>query len=139
MIKEQKIEGVGLLKGVVNLTKEVLMEQTEAQKALAKMIPLSSPKELPKDFSENCQYIWEAFNVGREYERLLKEEEAGAGMMGFTGFDSACFYRYARIDWKQLLTNLDGDLELARNNNKKHSLCSCVGRIVRMDSQMVDK
>jgi len=44
---------------------------------------------------------------------LLKEEEAGAGMMGFTGFDSACFYRYARIDWEQLLTNLDGDLELA--------------------------
>jgi CRISPR system Cascade subunit CasC len=35
-------------------------------------------------------------------------------MMGFTGFDSACFYRYARIDWKQLVANLNGDAGLAR-------------------------
>jgi CRISPR system Cascade subunit CasC len=41
-------------------------------------------------------------------------EETGAGMMGFTGFNSACFYRYARIDWKQLVKNLDGDADLAR-------------------------
>jgi len=34
------------------------------------------------------------------------EEGAGAGMMGFTNFNSACFYRYARIDWQQLLDNL---------------------------------
>ncbi len=41
-------------------------------------------------------------------------EEAGAGMMGFTGFDSACFYRYVRLDWAQLLKNLGGDVGLAR-------------------------
>jgi CRISPR system Cascade subunit CasC len=35
-------------------------------------------------------------------------------MMGFIGFDSACFYRYARIDWEQLVRNLNGDAELAR-------------------------
>ncbi len=34
------------------------------------------------------------------------EEGAGAGMMGFTNFNSACFYRYARIDWRQLTHNL---------------------------------
>jgi len=45
---------------------------------------------------------------------LQTEEEAGAGMMGFTGFDSACFYRYARIDWNQLVQNLNGDADLAR-------------------------
>ena len=45
---------------------------------------------------------------------LNPEDTAGAGMMGFTGFDSACFYRYARIDWKQLLDNLNGDTALAR-------------------------
>ncbi len=45
---------------------------------------------------------------------LSTEEETGAGMMGFTGFDSACFYRYARIDWGQLLRSLRGDLEFAR-------------------------
>jgi CRISPR system Cascade subunit CasC len=41
-------------------------------------------------------------------------EETGAGMMGFTGFDSACFYRYVRLDWPQLLDNLGGDTALAR-------------------------
>jgi CRISPR system Cascade subunit CasC len=28
-------------------------------------------------------------------------------MVGFTGFNSACFYRYARIDWRQLCRNFD--------------------------------
>jgi len=42
------------------------------------------------------------------------DEGAGAGMMGFTGFNSACFYRYARIDWNQLVNNLGGDVALAR-------------------------
>ncbi len=45
---------------------------------------------------------------------LLQDEEAGAGMVGFTGYNSACYYRYARIDWDQLVKNLGGDLELAR-------------------------
>ena len=45
---------------------------------------------------------------------LNPADTAGAGMMGFTGFDSACFYRYARIDWKQLVKNLNGDTDLAR-------------------------
>ena len=45
---------------------------------------------------------------------LNPEDTAGAGMMGFTGFDSACFYRYARIDWKQLVKNLGDDADLAR-------------------------
>jgi CRISPR system Cascade subunit CasC len=45
---------------------------------------------------------------------LKSDDTAGAGMMGFTGFDSACFYRYARIDWQQLLKNLNGDADLAR-------------------------
>jgi CRISPR system Cascade subunit CasC len=41
-------------------------------------------------------------------------EETGAGMMGFTGFNSACFYRYVRMDWEQLVNNLGGDVDLAR-------------------------
>jgi len=45
---------------------------------------------------------------------LQEREETGAGMMGFVGFDSACFYRYARIDWRQLLRNLKGDADLAK-------------------------
>jgi CRISPR system Cascade subunit CasC len=45
---------------------------------------------------------------------LLPVGESGAGMMGVTGFNSACFYRYACIDYNLLLANLNGDAELAR-------------------------
>ena len=44
---------------------------------------------------------------------LQESAEPGAGMMGFTGYNSACFYRYARIDWGQLVNNLSGDAALA--------------------------
>jgi CRISPR system Cascade subunit CasC len=44
---------------------------------------------------------------------LQPDEETGAGMMGYTGFNSACFYRYARIDWDQLVKNLNHDSDLA--------------------------
>jgi CRISPR system Cascade subunit CasC len=45
---------------------------------------------------------------------LSTNEETGAGMMGVTAFNSACFYRYARIDWDLLLKNLGGDKALAK-------------------------
>jgi CRISPR system Cascade subunit CasC len=45
---------------------------------------------------------------------LQKEEETGAGMISFTGYNSACFYRYASIHWEQLVKNLHGDWGLAR-------------------------
>lgn len=46
-------------------------------------------------------------------DELQQEEETGAGMMGVTGFNSACFYRYHRIAWQQLLDNLGGNKDLA--------------------------
>ncbi len=45
---------------------------------------------------------------------LSQDDETGAGMMGYTGYDSATFYRYLRLDWGQLVKNLGGDLEMAR-------------------------
>jgi CRISPR system Cascade subunit CasC len=45
---------------------------------------------------------------------LLGNDEPGAGMMGVLGYNSACYYRYARIDADQLVKNLDGDADLAR-------------------------
>ncbi len=45
---------------------------------------------------------------------LSTDEETGAGMMGVIAFNSACFYRYARIDWEQLVKNLGGNVPLAR-------------------------
>jgi len=42
---------------------------------------------------------------------LNPSSETGAGMMGVTGFNSSCFYRYALLDRRQLLENLrDGAL-----------------------------
>lgn len=41
-------------------------------------------------------------------------DETGAGHINTLGFNSSCFYRYARIDWNQLLKNLNGDVDLAR-------------------------
>ena len=45
---------------------------------------------------------------------LQESDETGASMMGVTGFNSACFYRYMRIDWEQLLKNLGGDRDLSK-------------------------
>jgi CRISPR system Cascade subunit CasC len=45
-----------------------------------------------------------------------REEEPGAGMMGVIGYNSACFYRYAVLDWEQLLANLGGDRDLAEKS-----------------------
>jgi CRISPR system Cascade subunit CasC len=53
-----------------------------------------------------------------DLKALEEDPDAGAGGMGFTGFDSACFYRYIRLDWGQLLKNLNGDVGLARNTVK---------------------
>lgn len=56
----------------------------------------------------------------KEMQPEGKEDKggAGAGMMGFSGYNSACFYRYARLDWTQLLKNLGGDVELAHKTVK---------------------
>ena len=47
---------------------------------------------------------------------LKPEDTAGADMMGLVGYNSACFYRYAVIDYHQLLAcnNLNGDRDLGR-------------------------
>jgi CRISPR system Cascade subunit CasC len=47
---------------------------------------------------------------------LQPKEETGAGFLDVAYFNSACFYRYARIDFAQLVKNLDGDAKLARDS-----------------------
>jgi CRISPR system Cascade subunit CasC len=44
---------------------------------------------------------------------LNERDETGAGMLGNTGYSSACYYRYALIDREQLLRNLGNDATLA--------------------------
>ncbi|NLN84438.1 MAG: type I-E CRISPR-associated protein Cas7/Cse4/CasC [Firmicutes bacterium] len=53
------------------------------------------------------------FDFFTAVDDLQESEETGAGMMGIIGFNAATFYRYARIDFDQLVKNLD-DLPLAR-------------------------
>jgi CRISPR system Cascade subunit CasC len=45
---------------------------------------------------------------------LQTDDVTGAGMMGVMGFNSACFYRYACIDFEKLCENLNGDVALAK-------------------------
>lgn len=44
---------------------------------------------------------------------LQPKEQPGAGMMDYATYNSACFYRYARIDWTSLCKHL-GDALLAQ-------------------------
>ncbi|MEX1247566.1 MAG: type I-E CRISPR-associated protein Cas7/Cse4/CasC [Anaerolineales bacterium] len=54
------------------------------------------------------------FDFFTAVDDLQQDEETGAAMMGVTAFNSACFYRYHRIDWGQLVQNLEGDAGLAQ-------------------------
>lgn len=47
-------------------------------------------------------------------DHLKPGDVAGADMVGFTSFNSACYYRYLRIDWRQLAANLK-NVALARH------------------------
>jgi len=53
------------------------------------------------------------FDFFTAVDDLSPKEETGASMMGTVEFNSACFYRYANIDLKQLTENLGDDRALA--------------------------
>jgi CRISPR system Cascade subunit CasC len=53
------------------------------------------------------------FDFYTAVDDLKPEDTAGADMMGTVEFNSACFYRYAVVDWEKLVGNLQGDTELA--------------------------
>ena len=53
------------------------------------------------------------FDFYTAVDDLKPEDSAGADMMGTVEFNSACFYRYAAVDWDKLVSNLQNDTELA--------------------------
>jgi CRISPR system Cascade subunit CasC len=53
------------------------------------------------------------FDFYTAVDDLKPEDTAGADMMGTVEFNSACFYRYAVVDWEKLVGNLQSDGELA--------------------------
>lgn len=53
------------------------------------------------------------FDFYTAVDDLKPEDTAGADMMGTVEFNSACYYRYAVVDWAKLADNLQGDIDLA--------------------------
>jgi CRISPR system Cascade subunit CasC len=64
------------------------------------------------------------FTAVDDLKSRAEAEDAGAGMLGTTEFNSACFYRYSNIHLKQLVDNLGGDTELARAAVKAYLIAS---------------
>lgn len=58
------------------------------------------------------------FDFYTAVDELKPEDTAGADMMGTVEFNSACFYRYAVVDWEKLKENLQGDAELGEKGLK---------------------
>ena len=54
------------------------------------------------------------FDYFTAVDDFTPEDTSGAGMLGLVAFNSATYYRCARIDWEQLVSNLSGDIELAK-------------------------
>ena len=81
---------------------------------------LADKPELNLDAASQVAHALSTHRVNMEIDfftavdDLQRDEETGAGMMGVTGYNSATYYRYARIDWNQLVKNLDGNKELAQ-------------------------
>jgi CRISPR system Cascade subunit CasC len=53
------------------------------------------------------------FDFYTAVDDLKPEDTAGADMLGTVEFNSACYYRYAVVDWEKLVENLDADREMA--------------------------
>jgi len=54
------------------------------------------------------------FDYFTAVDDLQANDVSGADMLGLVAFNSATYYRCARIDWEQLVKNLRGDTDLAR-------------------------
>ncbi len=53
------------------------------------------------------------FDFYTAVDDLKPQDTAGADMMGTVEFNSACYYRYAVVDWAKLVANLQDDADLA--------------------------
>ena len=61
------------------------------------------------------------FDFYTAIDDLKPDDTSGADMMGTVEFNSACFYRYAVLDWEKFLSNLQGDAELARKGARLYN------------------
>jgi CRISPR system Cascade subunit CasC len=81
---------------------------------------LADRPEWNVDAASQVAHAISTHKVEREFDfytavdDLNPKEETGAGMMGDVEFYSATLYRYANVNLEQLLSNLQGDTDLAR-------------------------
>ena len=115
--KAQKNPAVeAIVKGLIKQTKD----RTSAPDIALFGRMLADKPELGLDAACQVAHAISTHRVNMEMDfftavdDLQQKEEPGAGMMGIIGFNSATFYRYARIDWDQLVRNLNGDRDLAQ-------------------------
>lgn len=122
---EEKSKGKGKKAKASSAPKEV-QERLEAIFNGGKAVDLALFGRMLADMPEKnqnaaCQvaHAISTHAVEREFDfytavdDLKPEDTAGADMMGTVEFNSACFYRYAVVDWEKLLENLQGDNELS--------------------------
>ncbi|MFQ5575635.1 MAG: type I-E CRISPR-associated protein Cas7/Cse4/CasC [Anaerolineae bacterium] len=104
---KQKIIG-DLIKALVKETKD----RTGAPDIALFGRMLASKAELNIDAACQVAHAISTHRVAMEWDYFTAvddfkpDDTSGAGMVGYTGYNSSCFYRYARIDWQQLKENL---------------------------------
>lgn len=80
---------------------------------------LADMPEKNQDAACQVAHAISTHSVEREFDfytavdDLKPDDTAGADMMGTVEFNSACFYRYAVVDWKTLVKNLQSDTDLS--------------------------
>ena len=80
---------------------------------------LADMPERNQDAACQVAHAISTHSVEREFDfytavdDLKPEDSSGADMMGTVEFNSACFYRYAVVDWEKLSSNVQQDRDLA--------------------------
>lgn len=113
-------DGKAAIPGLIKKTVKSMAEFTSAPDvALFGRMLARKPNTVKLDAACQVAHAISTHRVNMELDYftavddLQKDDETGAGMIGVTAFNSACFYRYARIDWDLLTKNLNDDKELA--------------------------
>ncbi len=125
-LKQQKAAAAGasILPNIASTLKQASKNAVAIDIALfGRMLADKSPDKINVDAACQVAHAISTHRVTMEMDYftavddLKPEDETGAGHINFTEFNSACFYRYACLDTKQLLknvSNLDVPEELAK-------------------------
>lgn len=124
---DEKVKGKGKgKKAVASASPKEVQERIDAIFNGGKAVDLALFGRMLADMPEKnqnaaCQvaHAISTHAVEREFDYytaiddLKPDDKPGADMVGTVEFNSACFYRYAVVDWDKLVKNLQDDTELA--------------------------